>query len=75
MEAWEALSRARAVENQGYVVACDATGRGLLGRSLVVDPWGVVVASLGEREGILKAEIDLRALREFREEFSAWRER
>ncbi len=75
MEAWEALSRARAVENQGYVVACDATGRGLLGRSLVVDPWGVVVASLGEREGVLKAEIDLRVLRGFREEFSAWRER
>jgi predicted amidohydrolase len=74
-EAWDALSRARAVENQGYLLACNGTGKGLLGRSRVVDPWGVVVASLGERPGILEAELDLGALRLFRREFPAWRER
>ncbi len=75
MEAWESLCQARAVENQGYIIACNAVGRGLLGRSMVVDPWGVKVAALGFREGVLRAEIDLEALRDFRDEFSAWRER
>ena len=75
LEAWDALSRARAVENQGYLLACNGTGNGLLGRSRVVDPWGVVVASLGERPGVLHVELDLGALRRFREEFPAWRER
>ena len=75
MEAWEALCRARAVENQAYVVACNATGKGLLGHSMVVDPWGVKSASLGRREGVLRAELDLAALRRFREEFPVWRER
>jgi len=74
-EAWDALTRARAVENQGYVLACDGTGSGLLGQSRVVDPWGVVVASLGGRPGVLHAELDLGALRAFRDEFPAWRER
>ena len=69
------VCRARAAENQAFVVACNATGKGLLGRSMVVDPWGVKVAALGGEEGILRAEIDLLALRRFREEFPAWRER
>ena len=74
MEAWSALCHARAVENQGYVLACGATGSGLLGRSMVVDPTGVTVASLGGEEGILRTRIDLERLRGFREEFTAWRE-
>ena|GEM_PF-40706 len=74
-EAWESLCQARAVENQAFVIACNATGRGLLGRSMVVDPWGVKTAALGAEEGILRANVDLEALREFREEFPAWRER
>lgn len=74
-EAWDCLCQARAAENQAIVVACNATGKSLLGRSMVVDPWGVKVASLGGEEGILRAEIDLLALRAFREEFPAWRER
>ena len=74
-DAWDALSRARAVENQAYVVACDGAGKRILGHSRVVDPWGVVVASLGERPGVVRADLDLAALRRFREEFPAWRER
>jgi predicted amidohydrolase len=74
-EAWEALTRARAVENQATLVACDATGTGLLGRSAVFDPWGVVAASLGNREEVLRTRIDLAALRRYRGEFQAWRER
>lgn len=75
MEAWTALCHARAVENQAYIIACDGTGDGLLGRSMVVDPWGVTVASLGGQEGVLRATLDLERLREYREDFTAWRER
>lgn len=73
-EAWEALTRARAVENQAYVVACGAAGSGVLGQSAVIDPWGVVQASLGSREGTLRTQIDLEALRAYRREFTAWSE-
>ena len=74
MEAWTALCHARAVENQAYVIACGGTGSGLLGRSMVVDPWGVTVASLGGEEEVLRATLNLDRLRSFREEFTAWRE-
>jgi predicted amidohydrolase len=74
-DAWKCLCRARAVENQAFVIACNATGRGLLGRSMVVDPWGVKIAALGGKEGMLHANIDPETVREFREEFPAWRER
>ncbi len=75
LEAWDCLCRARAAENQAIVVACNATGKSLLGRSMVVDPWGVKIAALGGEEGILRSELDLKALRKFRKEFPAWRER
>jgi len=75
VEAWEALTRARATENQAYLLGCDAAGRGLLGRSVVVDPQGVAVAGLGGEEGVVRAELDLAGMRAFRKEFPAWRER
>ena len=75
MEAWEAMTRARAVENQAFLVGCNAAGKGFLGRSVVVDPEGVVFGCLGGGEGVLRAELDLAGMRAFREEFPAWRER
>ncbi len=75
VEAWEALTRARATENQASLIGCNAAGKGLLGRSIVVDPQGVALARLGGEEGIVRAELDLAGLRAFREEFPAWRER
>jgi len=73
--AWEALSRARAVENQAYVVACGAAGSDALGESAIIDPWGVQVAALGHREGVATARVDLDSLRTYRADFTAWRER
>jgi deaminated glutathione amidase len=61
---WEVLLRARAIETGSYVLApaqggVHADGRGTWGRSLVVDPWGAVIASLDHDEpGVLIAEID-----------------
>jgi predicted amidohydrolase len=66
-EHWEVLVRARAIENQAFMVAANQVGRHpdgyeSGGRSMIVDPWGVVLASLGEREeGHIVAEIDLQA--------------
>jgi nitrilase len=68
---WEALLRARAIENQAYVVApaqggLHPTGRRTYGHTMVVDPWGEVLAVRAEGEGIVLADIDLERVREVR---------
>jgi predicted amidohydrolase len=60
---WEILLRARAIENQVYVVAPNQIGRGaggasLFGHSLIVDPWGTPVARASNQETVALAEID-----------------
>jgi deaminated glutathione amidase len=60
---WELLLRARAVENQCYVIAAaqggrHENGRRTFGHSMVVDPWGEVLARVDEGEGIALAELD-----------------
>lgn len=52
------LVRARAIENTVYFVAADQVGGRHTGNSMVIDPMGVTVASLGEEEGLLVAEVD-----------------
>jgi predicted amidohydrolase len=61
---WHVLQRARAIENGAYVIApCQygtlAGGSQCYGHSLIVDPWGRVLADGGTEEGIILAEIDL----------------
>lgn len=68
---WELLLRARAVENQAYVVApaqggLHASGRRTYGHTLVVGPWGEVLAERPEGEGVVLAEIDTDRIREVR---------
>lgn len=60
---WHALMRARAIENGAYVLApaqCGqhAGGRKTYGHSLIVDPWGEIVAEAGEMPGYILTEID-----------------
>jgi len=60
---WEALLRARAIENQCFVVAANQIGEHLPGkasggRSMVVDPWGIVLATAADDEGCALAELD-----------------
>jgi predicted amidohydrolase len=59
---WELLLRARAVENQCYVVAANqwgvVEGKASYGRSSIVDPWGVVVAQAPDGDGVISAELD-----------------
>ena len=63
VEHWRALLIARAIENQCFVVAansCGDTGGAVFaGHSMVIDPWGNVLAEAGEAECLLTAEIDL----------------
>ncbi|MGO0061248.1 carbon-nitrogen family hydrolase [Brevibacillus fluminis] len=70
---WNLFNQVRALENQCYLIAsnCAGTTRGTLlgGHSQVVDPWGVVIASGGEQEAIVKAQIDLGQIAHIRETF------
>ncbi|MBA3809876.1 MAG: carbon-nitrogen hydrolase family protein [Solirubrobacterales bacterium] len=61
---WEVLLRARAIENQAFVIAANQFGRHPAGqesggRSMIVDPWGVVLAQAPDGVGHILAELDL----------------
>ncbi len=60
---WHSLLRARAIENTSYVLAAAQSGthfggRETFGHSLIIDPWGEIIAELPERPGFVTAEID-----------------
>jgi predicted amidohydrolase len=73
---WEVLCRARAIENQCYFLAANQTGMSPhgfadFGNSLIVDPWGAVLARAGDGEGVALAEIDRGYLARVRRELPA----
>jgi len=77
---WEVPLRARAYENGCFVVAANRVGpegaRNHLGRSLIVDPRGTILADAGgENAGLLATEIDLEDVRRARKDFPWWRDR
>jgi predicted amidohydrolase len=68
---WEVLLRARAIENQAFVVAANQIGphpdgSHSGGRSMIVDPWGVVLVQAEDREGHIVADLDLERQLEIR---------
>jgi predicted amidohydrolase len=66
-EHWITLSRARAIENVCYVIAADQVQPDRVGRSLIIDPMGAVVADGAEEAGLVVAEIDVARVRRVRE--------
>ncbi len=73
---WEVLLRARAIENQAFVVAADQFGEApphydSYGRSAIVDPWGVVLAMAPDEECFVAADLDLAAQERIREKLPA----
>jgi len=73
---WELLLRARAIENQCYVIAPaqggrHENGRRTWGHSMVVDPWGEVLAVRPEGEGVVLAELDTARIAEVRAQLPA----
>jgi predicted amidohydrolase len=67
---WGVLLRARAIENQAFVVAANQIGEFVPGRvggrSMIVDPWGVVLAQAQDEAGVIVAELDLARLERIR---------
>jgi len=77
---WEVLLRARAIENQAFVLApaqCGrhSEGRSSYGRSLIVDPWGLILAQAGDRPCVIAAACDLDELERTRERLPALKHR
>jgi predicted amidohydrolase len=76
---WSLLARARAVESQAYVVACGTAGAHAgveqAGHSVVVDPWGEVVAEAGPGEETLVVDLDPALVAKTRAEFPVLRDR
>ncbi|MEU1469499.1 carbon-nitrogen family hydrolase [Streptomyces sp. NPDC005761] len=76
---WTLLAQARAVENQAYVLAvgCAGTHGGIpqAGHSIVVDPWGEVLAEAGADEEVLTVEFDPAKVATTREQFPALKDR
>lgn len=71
---WQTLLQARAIESQAYVFAAAQTGqhdnkRRTWGHSMIINPWGEMIANMGEPCGLLVAEIDLAELQQQRETF------
>jgi predicted amidohydrolase len=70
-EHWEVLLRARAIEDQAFVIASNQVGEHAKGyrsggRSMIVDPWGVVLAQAPDTETFITAELDLERQAEIR---------
>jgi predicted amidohydrolase len=73
---WEILIRARAIENQAFVIAANQIGphpggHHSGGRSMIVDPWGAILAQAEDREGQIVAELDLDRQAEIRGQLPA----
>jgi deaminated glutathione amidase len=70
---WEALLRARAIENLSYVVAPaqfgqHSPGRRTYGRAMIIDPWGLILAQAQDGEGVIYARLDFELLARLRRE-------
>lgn len=78
---WDFFLRARATENQCFVVASGQygmepkTGLGFVGRSMIVDPWGVVIATASDDEGVVTAHLDLDLIERVRERYPLLKQR
>lgn len=76
---WETLTRARAIENQAYVlgvnrVGVDGLGVDHAGGTCAIDPTGKMIRSMDDKPGIMTSTIHLDAVREYREKFPAWKD-
>ncbi len=79
IEHWRLLLRARALENQIFLVGVNCVGRSKFlsggGNSLVVDPNGIILAESGNREKVITTDIELGQVNLIRNDFRVWRSR
>jgi predicted amidohydrolase len=77
---WEPLLRARAIENQAFVIAPAQIGQGgdgfnAHGHTMAIDPWGTVLATLEDGQGVMMVDLDLDRLVHVRRALPAWSSR
>jgi predicted amidohydrolase len=76
---WRTLLRARAIENQLYIIACNRVGKSggtqFLGHSCIIDPWGEAIVEAGDEPVLLTASIDLNKVDSVREEIPVFADR
>jgi omega-amidase len=76
---WKSLLIARAIENQCFVIACNRSGHDpnneFAGHSMIIDPWGEVIAEAGANEEILSAVIDLALVKDIRKQIPIFEDR
>lgn len=76
---WRTLLKARAIENQYYIIACNRVGESkgisFFGHSMIADPWGDIVLEGKEEEALLSAVIDLERVKEVRRKIPVFRDR
>ncbi|MNH79791.1 2-oxoglutaramate amidase [compost metagenome] len=76
---WRTLLTARAIENQMYVIACNRVGvsgkDSFFGHSMIIDPWGEIIAEGGEGEEIVTGQIDLSIVDEVRKRIPIFEDR
>lgn len=76
---WRTLLRARAIENQAFVVACNRVGETdsteFCGHSAIIDPWGEIIVEAGEAPVLLTADIDLGRVGEVRQKIPVFQDR
>jgi predicted amidohydrolase len=79
LESWIMLNRVRALENEAFLISSNCVGinRGarFVGHSLVVDPWGSIIAGSGDEEMIVKTEVDPEMVEKTRAVFPPLRDR
>jgi len=79
LDHWQVLTRARAIENQVFLLGCNQVGTQegveLGGHSVMIDPWGHVLAEGGTNEEVLTVELDLAVVAKTRAEFPVLRDR
>lgn len=75
LDHWKILTRARAIENQLFVVAVNQVGNSFFGHSCVIDPWGNTVAQAQEKETLLIANLDLTAVAQTRRKMNVFQDR
>ncbi|MCS1350696.1 carbon-nitrogen family hydrolase [Mechercharimyces sp. CAU 1602] len=79
LQHWRVLNQARAIENQMFVIAANRVGAGggtrFCGHSMVIDPWGNIIAEAGEGEEVLTVDIDISEVARVREMIPVYEDR
>lgn len=79
LDHWRTILKARAIENQLFVIAANRCGKqGMVrfcGNSMIINPWGEVISEAGEKERTITAEIDLSLVAKYRQDIPALKDR